>query len=94
MSRGTGSFGLSFPLLKTFAAVFSDPTDRPWVSEDVWEWWIDLGLLVVLVIDSKGLYYLIGSRIKGAVYNNFLVIVPNYNTLYTTTGEISAIWLA
>ena len=30
----------------------------------------------------------------GAVYNNFLVIVPNYNSLYTTTGEISAIWLA
>ena len=94
ISRGTGSFGLSCPLLKTFAAVFSDPTDRPWVFEDVWKWWIDLGLLVVLVIDSKVLYYLIGSRIKGAMYNNFLVIVPNYNTLYTTTGEISAIWLA
>ena len=41
MSCGTGllreaSQGLSHPLLKTFAAVavFPDPTDRPWVSED------------------------------------------------------------
>ena len=39
MSRGTGllrlaSQGLSHPFLKTFAAVFPDPTDRPWVCED------------------------------------------------------------
>ena len=26
--------GLSRPVFKTFAAVFSDPTDRPWVSDD------------------------------------------------------------
>ena len=99
ISCGTGSLrvasqGLSCPFLKTFAAVFSDPIDRLWISEDVWKWWIDLVLLVVLVIDSKGLYCLVRSRIKGAVYNNFLLIVPNYNTLYTTTGESSAIWLA
>ena len=36
---GTGylriaSQGLSCPFLKTLAAVFSDPTHRPWVSED------------------------------------------------------------
>ena len=40
MSRGTGllrvaSQGLSLPFLKTFAAVYHDPTDSPWVSEDV-----------------------------------------------------------
>ena len=39
MSRGTGllrlaSQGFSHPFLKTFAAVFPDPTDRPWVCED------------------------------------------------------------
>ena len=39
MSRGTGllrlaSEGLSHLFLKTFAAVFPDPTDRPWVCED------------------------------------------------------------
>ena len=38
MSRGTGSLtvasqGLSRPFLKTFTAVFPDPTDRPWVSK-------------------------------------------------------------
>ena len=26
--------GLSRPVFKTFAAVFPDPTDRPWVSDD------------------------------------------------------------
>ena len=36
---GTGSLravfrGLSFRFLKTLAAVFPDPTGRPWVSED------------------------------------------------------------
>ena len=40
MSRGTGSLrvayqGLSRTFLKTFAAVYTHPTDRPWVSEDV-----------------------------------------------------------
>ena len=39
LSRGTGSLrlapqGLSHPFLKTFAAVYPDPTDRPWASED------------------------------------------------------------
>ena len=38
MSRGTGliteaSQGLSRPFLKTFAAVYPDPTDRPWVYD-------------------------------------------------------------
>ena len=38
MSRGTGllrlaSQGLSHPFWKTCAAVFPDPTDRPWVCE-------------------------------------------------------------
>ena len=41
MSRGTCSLRvasqeLSCPFsVKTFAAVFPDPTDRPWLSEDV-----------------------------------------------------------
>ena len=40
MSRGTGllrvaSQGLSLLFLKTFAAFYHDPTDSPWVSEDV-----------------------------------------------------------
>ena len=40
MSRGTGSLrvayqGLSRTFSKTFAAVYTYPTDRPWVSEDV-----------------------------------------------------------
>ena len=39
IGRGTGSLwvtsqGISCPFLKTFATVLSDPTDRPWVSED------------------------------------------------------------
>ena len=39
ISHGTDSLrvesqGLSCPFLKTFRAVFPDPTDRPWVSED------------------------------------------------------------
>ena len=38
MSRGTVSLrvasqGLARPFLKTFAAVFLDPTDHPWVCE-------------------------------------------------------------
>ena len=41
MNRGTSSSnvasqGLSHPFLKTFVFVFRDPTDRPWVSEDVY----------------------------------------------------------
>ena len=41
MNRGTcssnvASQGLSHPFLKTFVFVFRDPTDRPWVSEDVY----------------------------------------------------------
>ena len=67
IGRGTGSLrkasqGLSCPFLKTFAAVFFDPTDRPWVSDDVWKWWVHLVLLVVLVIDSKGLCYLVRKQ--------------------------------
>ena len=43
ISRGTGSFivvsqGLSHPFLKTFAALFHDLNDRPWVSEDECHW--------------------------------------------------------
>lgn len=39
MSHGTSSIrftshGLSYPFLKTFAAIYSDPIDRPLVSED------------------------------------------------------------
>ena len=38
---GTGSFGVAFqelsrPLLKTFTAVFPDPTDRPWPGSPKW----------------------------------------------------------
>ena len=41
MSRGTCSLRVAYQELscpfsvKTFAAVFPDPTDRPWLSEDV-----------------------------------------------------------
>ena len=35
-SSNVASQGISHPFLKTFVFVFRDPTDRPWVSEDVY----------------------------------------------------------
>ena len=46
---GTGSFGVAFqglsrPLLKTFTAVFPDPTDRPWPGSPKWRCFLKRGV--------------------------------------------------
>ena len=68
MSRGTRSLSIAskrlfLSFLKIFAAVFPDPTDRSWVSEDV------------VVVDQKVVYCSVLSHLSPSTRSGYYVAV-------------------